>query len=162
MKRIRLSPKFRAEWAHLEACLAAETAERVTASRKGEESIQAGRARAQYRVATVVCERWERAGYTSVRLEDGLPRPERPHMANWTPSGQAWVCSVCAARSWRLQGPTCRGPSPMPLVLDALDRCVPFGLRDGLPTAGVPLVPGDVVRKLARVTCTPMPQGRAA
>lgn len=157
MSRFRTTPTFRSGWARLLACLDYEAQERMKANRKGEEDLESGRDRILYVVASRICDRWRAAGFTSATLVDGLPRPERPHLTTWEGEGRFRHCSVCGRSCFKAPLPaTCDGSSGFDLVFDALARGVPFGLRDGLPTAGVPTEAGDVVIKLARATCRPV------
>jgi hypothetical protein len=111
-----------------------------------------------YRTATAIVRRWEAAGFTSASLMDGLPRPERGHAADWhVVSRFSRRCGTCGLSAMaRKAGDVCPGPGALNLVYQALQDGVPFGLVDGLPTAGAPLEAGDVVEKLARATCSPI------
>lgn len=156
MPRFRMTKAFRAEWARILAGGEYEDAERAKLRRRGEDATEANRARVLYSVAMRVCDRWQAAGFTSATLVDGLPRPERPHATTWHTQGRGWHCEVCGRHQYR--APTaglCDGPGAFNLIHEAVAQGVPFGLVDGLPTAGVPTTPGDVVTKLARATCRP-------
>lgn len=153
----RPTSKFRAEWARLSAGLDYEAEERRKANEKGVQSTAAGVSRCLYRVAIVIAARWRAAGFTSVTLVDGLPRPEKPHAAAWL----GRTCAICGRLSLR-QTPLCDGPDAFGLVHQALEQGVPFGMRDGLPTAGVEPEAGDVLVKVSRATCRPERQERKA
>lgn len=139
MKHTRLSPKFRAKWASLLACLDYETAERKKLDDKGAEDAAVNAAKARYHVAEKICARWQAAGFTSVRLEAGLPWPELPHPAAWDGEGLMRRCLSCATAVYKQPlPPLCPGPPAFNAVLQALWDGVPFGMRGGLPTAGEP------------------------
>lgn len=151
-----------AELARLEAEAGAYEARRAAAVARGQNSDAAARDIVLNIVASRIRERWRAAGYTSATLVDGLPRPERPHAADWQGEGRARHCAVCARPGRGALGAECPGPDGYYLVREALERGVPFGLRDGLPTAGVELVEGDVRARLARATCRPVRRRKAA
>lgn len=161
MSRIRLSAKFRAEWARILAVGAAAADAWWKSDQEGAAVLASGARTVRNIVARRICERWRAAGFTTVRLEDGLPRPERPHPADWQGDSRLKHCGVCGRTCLSLVPPaTCSGPPADDAVHEALSRGVPFGLRDGLPTAGEPLQAGDVVAKLARATCRPLRRDR--
>ena len=113
-----------------------------------------GLAERVYHVATVIVARWAAAGFTTARLVDGLPRPERGHPGEWIGEGWARHCATCA-RPWGRRGDaplTCPGPHPFDLVHAAVARGVPFGLVDGLPTAGEPIALDGILVKVAAAT----------
>jgi len=134
-----------------------EEAERAKLQAKAEERDAHARDRVHYMVAMAICRRWEAAGYTTASLVDGLPSPEKPHAADWQGEGRFRHCGTCGRTHYRAPlPPTCPGMGAFNLVYQALGDGVPFGLVDGLPTAGVRPEPGDVAEKLARATCRPM------
>lgn len=109
-------------------------------------------------VAATIVARWREAGYTTAILVNGLPYPERPHAARWDTGARVPRC-VCCGSAGATLGPLpalCDGPDPEDLVAQAVWDGVPFGLRDGIPTAEVALEPSDVVAKIARATCQPV------
>jgi hypothetical protein len=163
MSRFRMTDKFRAEWARILAFGEHAETERAKLERKGVEGTEANRMRAIYVVASVITARWRAAGFTSATIEDDTVRPERPHATTWKKDGAGYCCSVCGRWQWRSPPPNlCDGADPFTLVHRAVARGVPFGLQDGLPTAGVPLEPGNVVEKPARATCRPRRQEECA
>ena len=93
------------------------------------------------------------AGYTTARLVDGLPRPERGHPPDWQGDGRIRTCATCARREHRSPLPeTCPGPWPFDLIHDAVERGVPFGLVEGLPAAGAPVALDGILVKVAAAT----------
>lgn len=156
LPRVCLTPR---EHAHL-AAIEAELTRRVQCA---DDAAESNRVRIHYHIGLQICRRWEAAGYTSAVLVDGLPRPEKPHPATWTGEGMVRHCRTCGRSSMaKRAGDMCRGPDALGLVLDALAAGVPFGLLDGLPTAGVRAELGDVRVKVARATCRPTAMRRAA
>lgn len=137
MSRARLTAKFRERW--------------------NDEAIAANRARVLYTVTMRVLARWALAGFPSATLVDGLPRPERGHVADWQGEGRFRKCGTCGRSNAKQPEPTtCGGPSGYDLVWSALDAGIPFGVGpDGLPTAGVPVDHDEARGKLARATCQP-------
>lgn len=134
-----------------------ERADRLEeARRRAAESAEANRAMTAYSVTVSILSRWKAAGYTSAHLVDGIPRPLRPHPAAWTGDGMFRRCASCGHETFHARcTEVCPGKSAHPLVCEAVLAGVPFGLdADGLPTAGLPVEPGDVAAKLARATCS--------
>lgn len=101
------------------------------------------------RVATAIVYRWIDAGYSTAVLIDGLPVPQGSHAGDWTREGQFWRCS-CGARGYDAPA-SCYGLQPFDMVEAAVRRGVPFGLRDGLPTAGVEVDTSGIRERLARI-----------
>jgi hypothetical protein len=158
MSSFRMTARARAALAAIEAAGAAHETRRASAIARGERAAASNRSVVLDRAASVIVARWRAAGYTTGALVDGLPRPERPHVAGWDHSARVPRCSVCGRAGLRSPLPaTCEGVSVFELVHQALENHVPFGIGpSGLPTAGVPAEPGDVVKKLARATCRPL------
>lgn len=155
--RFRLSARERVQLARIQADEDEREARRERAARRGAASDEGRLVRIAYFIAERVCRRWTAAGYTTVRLEDGLPRPERPHPADWQHGGSYPTCGACGRAQLKTPMPaTCPGPSAFDLVYQAILDGVPFGLVDGLPMAGARPEPGDVAAKLARATCQPL------
>lgn len=99
--------------------------------------------------STAIVSRWMRAGLTTAVLIAGLPVPRGPHAGDWVRGGSLWRCS-CGHWSTEASA-TCGGVPAYDLVEEALRRGVPFGLRDGLPTAGVEVDTSGIRARLARV-----------
>lgn len=143
---------FRLGWARLIAAHAEDELRRAQLREEAWSADKANRLCVQHVVASRICDRWRAAGFTTARLVGGLPQPERPHAATWRTDS---IFTRCACGRVCYRSPLsvlCEGVSPFDMVLVALGRGVPFGLRDGLPTAGVPLE----AEKLARATCRPI------
>lgn len=115
-----------------------------------------------YRVAALVCARWEAAGYTTfTRDAAGLPQPARPHPAAWSEE-RIPKCATCGRRA-PLRGVCashCEGLHPFGAVSAALDNGVPFGVDpldvEQLPRSGVALAHEGTIARLARATCSPI------
>mgnify|MGYP006054678607 FL=1 len=150
---MRITAKFRTGWQRILDIGEYEAAERHKANAKGAASLESGRDRCLYVVAVRICDRWRAAGYTSASLVDGLPRPEKPHAAEWIGDGLP-RCATCGRRELR-RSDTCPGPASFDLVHEAVANGVPFGLRDGLPTAGVAYEAAGITARVARATCRP-------
>ncbi len=132
---------------------AQDAAERQRLRVRAEKRDAATRARAAYAVTTSIVARWAAAGYTTARLVDGLPRPERGHLPDWQGDGRIRTCATCARREHRSPLPeTCPGPWPFDLIHDAVERGVPFGLVEGLPAAGAPVALDGILVKVAAAT----------
>lgn len=152
---VRLSAAFRAEWSRILLAGDYHEEQRAKLAADAESADRACAKRLRYILTMRICDRWAAAGYTSASLVAGLPRPERPHPAAWHREGRLAHCLTCARPFYKDPLPDlCGGPHPFDLVHEAVAAGVPFGLRDGLPTAGVEVGRLDPV-KFARATCRP-------
>jgi hypothetical protein len=119
---------------------------------EGALSMRQGRRMVMECVAAAIVDRWYAAGYTTASLVDGLPRPERPHVAEYL-DGR---CLTCGRHQAANHG-ACPGADPTDLVFQALQDGVRFDLVGALPTAGGEKTgPAGVRRVIARVTCQPV------